>query len=45
MKMKKKIISLGLPKNESMEDYDKAMEAITEETLRCWDEEDEQRTD
>ena len=39
--MKKKIISLGIPKNETMEEFEKAMEAITEESLRCMDEEDD----
>lgn len=36
-----KIIKLELPENESLEEYEKAMEAITEWCLEQWDEEDE----
>lgn len=36
-----KVISLGLPENETLEEYDKTMEAITMWTLEQWDEEDE----
>lgn len=31
------IISLGLPKNESLEDFDKAMEQITQDSIEDWD--------
>jgi len=37
---KKRVINLGLSKNESIEEYNKAMDALTEESLRLWDEED-----
>lgn len=36
-----KIIKLGLPENETMEEYGKTMDAITEWSLEQWDEEDE----
>lgn len=36
-----KIISLGLPENETLEEYEKAMDAITQQCLEQWDEEDE----
>ncbi len=37
---KKRVIDLGIPKNETMEEFEEAMEALTEESLRLWDEED-----
>lgn len=36
----KKIIKLDLPENESLEDYEEAMDIITEESLRCMYEEE-----
>lgn len=36
-----KIISLDLPENETMEEYDEAMDAITMQCLEQWDEEDD----
>ena len=32
---------MGIPDNESVEDYEKAMDLITEQCIRDWDEEDE----
>ncbi len=34
---KEEIVSLDLPKNESLEDYEKDMEQITEDCLDHWD--------
>ena len=40
---KKKVIKLGIPDNESIEDYERDMDAITDQCVRDWDEEDEKR--
>jgi len=37
------VISLGIPKNESLEEYNKRMEEIADETLSCMDEEDKRQ--
>lgn len=39
--MKMKTFKLELPENETLEEYEEAMEAITQQCLEQWDEEDD----